>query len=361
MSLTLEACSRIVDGEVRLKDVSLTLQAGSLNVLLGPTLSGKTSLMRLMAGLDRPTAGRLLWNGRDVTGVKVQQRNVAMVYQQFINYPTLTVRQNIASPLKVAGLPRAEIQRRVGEAAQLLKLEPLLDRTPLQLSGGQQQRCALARALVKGAGLVLLDEPLANLDYKLREELREELPKIFAAAGSIFVYATAEPAEALLLGGCTATLSEGRVTQFGPTVEVYRRPNTLLTARTFSDPPLNAIAVEKRGAGLLLPDGAAWPAAGALGALADAGYTLGFRPNHVFLRRPTPGAIALQAQVAVTEITGSESFVHLDYAGQRWVALAHGVHELAAGTMTEVFLDPARFFVFDGAGGLIAAPAVAGS
>jgi len=357
MSLTLDNCSRIVDGEVRLKDVSLTLQAGSLNVLLGPTLSGKTSLMRLMAGLDRPTAGRLLWNGSDVTGVKVQQRNVAMVYQSFINYPTLTVRENIASPLKVAGVPREEIRRRVEEAASLLRLAPLLERTPLQLSGGQQQRTAIARALVKGADLVLLDEPLANLDYKLREELREELPKIFAASGSIFVYATAEPAEALLLGGSTATLSEGRVTQFGPTVEVYRRPNTLLTAQTFSDPPLNALRVEKHGSGLLLPGGLRWPAAGPLATLADGAYVIAFRPNHVYLRRPAPDAIALQASVAITEITGSESFIHLAYAGQRWVALVHGVHDFAVGATAEVFLDPARFYLFDRDGRLLSAPA----
>jgi glycerol transport system ATP-binding protein len=361
LTLALKDAALRVGADVHIHPTSLQLEQRGFNTLLGETLAGKTTLLRLMAGLVKPSAGQVWFGGRDVTGVPVQQRRVSMVYQQFINYPNLSVFDNIASPLRVVGTSAAEIQARVGRIAELLRLSPLLDRRPAELSGGQQQRCALARALVKDADLVLLDEPLANLDYKLREELREELPKIFAAAGSIFVYATAEPAEALLLGGNTATLSEGRVTQFGPTVEVYRRPNTLLTARTFSDPPLNAIAVEKRGAGLLLPDGSAWPAAGALGRLADQRYTLGFRPNHVFLRRPAPGAIALQAQVAVTEITGSESFVHLDYAGQRWVALAHGVHELATGATTEVFLDPARFFVFDSAGGLIAAPAAAGS
>ena len=129
------------------------------------------------------------------------------------------------------------------EAAKLLKLEPYLDRKPLNLSGGQQQRTAIARALVKRADLVLLDEPLANLDYKLREELREELPRVFAASGAIFVYATTEPTEALLLGGNTATLFQGRVTQFGPTPQVYRHPHDLTTARVFSDPPLNTLQV----------------------------------------------------------------------------------------------------------------------
>ena len=199
MTVTLEGVTRAVDGIATIRNVSLTLERGTLSVLLGPTLSGKTSIMRLLAGLDRPTTGRVLVDGQDVTGADVRQRSVAMVYQQFINYPSLTVYENIASPLRVQGKPRAEIESRVQEAARLLKLEPYLNRTPLQLSGGQQQRTAIARALVKGADLVLLDEPLANLDYKLREELRTELPRIFEASGAIFVYATTEPSEALLL------------------------------------------------------------------------------------------------------------------------------------------------------------------
>jgi ABC-type sugar transport system ATPase subunit len=206
MTVTLDHVSRSVDGVPHISDVSLTLDGGTLNVLLGPTLSGKTSIMRLLAGLDKPTMGRVLVNGKDVTGIDVRQRSVAMVYQQFINYPSLTVYENIASPLRVQGKPREEIEKRVAEAARLLRLEPFLKRAPLQLSGGQQQRTAIARALVKGADLVLLDEPLANLDYKLREELRAELPRIFEASGAIFVYATTEPSEALLLGGNTVCM-----------------------------------------------------------------------------------------------------------------------------------------------------------
>src|SRR5919205_109161 len=256
MTLELRHVTKKVNGETHIGDVSLTFAHGTLNILLGPTLSGKTSLMRLMAGLDAPTSGKVFFDGRDVTGVPVRRRSVAMVYQQFINYPNLTVYENIASPLRVAGIAKAELDRRVREAAALIKLTPLLDRKPLELSGGQQQRTALARAIVKRADLVLLDEPLANLDYKLREELREELPRIFSATGAIFVYATTEPVEALLLGGSTATLSEGRITQFGPTVGVYRRPNSLETARIFSDPPINTLAMTKRGGMLAASAGA---------------------------------------------------------------------------------------------------------
>ena len=357
MTLELRSVGKVVQGETHIRAVSLTFARGSLNILLGPTLSGKTSLMRLMAGLDAPTSGQVFFDGKDVTGVPVRRRSVAMVYQQFINYPNLTVYENIASPLRVAGIARAELDRRVEETAALMKLTPLLKRKPLELSGGQQQRTALARAIVKGADLVLLDEPLANLDYKLREELREELPRIFARTGAIFVYATTEPVEALLLGGATATLAEGRVTQFGPTVEVYRRPNSLETARIFSDPPINALAVQKSGGTLTSAAGdLKIPAAGRLAALPSGAYTLGFRPDHLFLKRPNADAIAVTGRVAVSEITGSESFIHLDFAGERWVALAHGVHDVEIGHPVEVYLDPSRFFVFDGSGALAAEP-----
>jgi glycerol transport system ATP-binding protein len=359
MTLELQGVSKVVGRETHIRDVSLTLARGSLNVLLGPTLSGKTSLMRLMAGLDAPSSGRVLADGADVTGVPVRRRNVAMVYQQFINYPSLTVYENIASPLRVARRPREEIEKRVREAAALLRLEASLQRTPLELSGGQQQRTAIARALVKQAELVLLDEPLANLDYKLREELREELPKIFAAAGTVFVYATTEPTEALLLGGHTATLHEGQVTQFGPTLEVYRRPADRRTAEAFSDPPMNFVPARIGAGAAHLPGDTVIPARGSLAGLADGDVTLGFRPNHLYLRRPGPDAVALTAKVLVVEITGSESFVHVEHEGMRWVSLAHGVHELSPGAPIEVYLDPARIFAFDREQRLIAAPALA--
>jgi glycerol transport system ATP-binding protein len=348
--LELKDISLQVGAETHIRNIDLTLEKGSLNVLLGPTLSGKTSLMRLMAGLDKPTSGTLCFNGRDVTGKPVQSRNVAMVYQQFINYPAMTVYENIASPLRVAGKPAAEIDRAVMAAAELLRLTPYLKRMPLELSGGQQQRTALARAIVKNADLVLLDEPLANLDYKLREELRAELPRIFAETGAIFVYATTEPSEALLLGGNTATLAEGRITQFGSTVDVFRRPIDLLTARTFSDPPLNTIAATKTGTLLKMSGGAEIPVPRELADLADGALTIGFRPHHL---SPSPQSIAtaaLQATVAVTEITGSESFVHLTYGSDRWVMLAKGVHDIAPGTKMMVYLDTRHLLAFRGDG-----------
>ncbi len=358
--LELRNVTKAVAGSDHIRDVSLTLEHGSLNVLLGPTLSGKTSLMRLMAGLDVPTSGHIFFDGKDVTGVPVQRRNIAMVYQQFINYPAMTVYENIASPLRVAGVAREKIDSEVKRAASLLQLTPYLDRTPLSLSGGQQQRTALARAIVKNASIVLLDEPLANLDYKLREELRAELPRLFQEAGTIFVYATTEPHEALLLGGNTATLSEGRVTQFGATIDVFRKPADLVTARTFADPPLNTILLKKTGSSFLLDGGVSLPVPDGLAGLPDAVYTVGFQPHHLYLRRPNALAAPVRATVTATEITGSESFVHLSFADARWVMLAHGIHSFEPDQPIEVFVDPRHLMVFDAAGRSVApAPALA--
>jgi len=338
--------------------VSLVLEPGHVNVLLGPTLSGKTTLMRLMAGLDRPTAGSVRMNGRDVTGLGVQERDVAMVYQQFINYPAMSVYENIASPMRISGVKGDELDRKVREAADLLKLTPYLERTPLNLSGGQQQRTALARALVKGAELVLLDEPLANLDYKLREELRVELPRLFAESGAVFVYATTEPHEALLLGGRTATLHEGRITQFGETIEVYNRPDDLLTAATFADPPLNTLPVIKRGDTLHAGEQAL---GGAGAALPDGDYTLAVRPHHLSLHESASHAVRLPARVGTSEITGSETYVHVEVPDGRggheaWVLLTHGVHRLAQGADIVVHMDPRSYYLFDRHGALAASP-----
>ena len=356
MTVTLDRVTRLIDGLPAIRNVSLTLERSTLSVLLGPTLSGKTSIMRLLAGLDKPTTGRVLVDGKDVTGVDVRQRSVAMVYQQFINYPSLSVYEHIASPLRVQHKPRAEIDRRVQEAAKLLKLEPYLHRMPLQLSGGQQQRTAIARALVKGADLVLLDEPLANLDYKLREELRTELPRIFEASGAIFVYATTEPTEALLLGGRTICMWEGEVLQAGETPSVYRHPDSLRVAQVFSDPPLNIVGIEKSNGSVKYAGGVEAPATGLYAGIGDGAYRVGFRAHQLELANGIDGRHAFHATVTVTEITGSESFVHLSRDASSWVAVLHGVHEFPPGHMLDAVLDPNNVFVFDGAGRLVASP-----
>jgi glycerol transport system ATP-binding protein len=356
MTLRLEAIRRTVGDETWIDDVSLDLAPGRLYVLLGPTLAGKTSLMRLMAGLDRPTSGRVLVDGTDVTGRSVRPRSVAMVYQQFINYPTLTAFENIASPLRLKGLAADTVDRRVRETARMLHIDHLLDRLPAELSGGQQQRLAIARALVKEAQLLLLDEPLVNLDYKLREELRAELRDLFARQRTTVVYATTEPLEALIMGGQVIVMDEGRVLQRGPTVEVYHHPGSQRVAEVFSDPPMNMLAVTVEAGTARSRSGLTLPLSRHLAPLANGPHTLGVRAGHLSLRARHDGDIAIDATVELSEISGSETFIHVHNADLHWVVQEEGVHEHALGQQVKVYLDPARVYGFDRNGALEAAP-----
>lgn len=351
---------KVHGSELHIDNISIQFERGSLNVLLGPTLAGKTSLMRLMAGLDKPTNGDILVDGKSVLGKQVRHRNIAMVYQQFINYPGFTVYDNIASPMRIAGVDKKTLDYRVREAAELLRLTDFLDRMPLQLSGGQQQRTAIARALVKQAELVLLDEPLANLDYKLREELRVELPKIFAKTGAVFVYATTEPHEALLLGGQTATLSEGRLTQFGNTIDIYNRPLDLATAQTFSDPPFNTAQVIKSGSDLNIDRQFFGCVSEKAATLTDGQYTAAVRPHHLSLTPSPKHKVSIPVKVGTSEITGSETFVHVNANGNRWVVLTHGVHRVDPGEHITIYLDPDSLYLFDSNDSLAHAPVLAG-
>lgn len=329
-------------------ETSLTLQARGFNILLGTTLAGKTTLMRVMAGLQRPSAGEVWFNGANVTGMPVQKRNVAMVYQQFINYPNMSVYDNIASPLRVQGHGRREVKSRVEQVAELLQLGPMLTRRPGELSGGQQQRTALARALVKDTELVLLDEPLANLDYKLREELREELPRLFREKGATVVYATTEPTEALLLGGHTATLDAGRVVQFGPTASTYRTPESLLSAQVFSDPPMNVADAALRDGRVVLDFGPSWPAPDWLPR--DGALKVGIRPHHLAPMADDAGTTPVGGRVLVSEISGSESVVHLEVGGSTWVSQSHGVYPFAAGESVNMYLRNDACLYFSASG-----------
>ena len=307
-----------------------------------------------MAGIQKPTTGAIWHRGKDVTHVPVQRRNVSMVYQQFINYPMLSVFENIASPLRVTGMAESEVKSRVGKASEILRLTPMLDRKPAELSGGQQQRTAIARAIVKDSDLIFLDEPLANLDYKLREELRDELPKLFSGRNAIVFYATTEPHEALLFGNQTLTMHEGRITQFGPTAEIYRKPNSLVSARVFSDPPINIARVTKKGKKLQLSHGGvSWPVAAGAAMLPDGDYSIGLQPHYVLPQKLSEASGALSGRVLVTEISGSESVVHIDVGGQTWVSQSHGVHPHRVGEMATFHADVSRALFFDAAGKLV--------
>lgn len=351
MSLELRNVTKRFGAQVHIKETSLTLETGHFNVLLGATGAGKTSLIKLMAGLDAVADGQVLMDGEDVTRLNTQKRNISLVHQFFINYPHMTVFENIASPLRVAGLPKSEIEGRVEEAADILQLRPMLYRRPHELSGGQQQRTALARAIAKESRAVFLDEPLANLDYKLREELRDQLPELFAGRGAVVVYATSEPEEALLLGGRTALMDDGRVTQFGDTASIYRNPDNVTSARVFSDPPINTADIVKQGDTARLGSGESWALSGAAAGLADGAYVIAIRPHHVLPVADERTIVRLSGRVQVTELSGSESSAHFERGDKSWVSLSAGVHPYEVGEMHDFHFDPAScyFFAPDGA------------
>lgn len=351
MQLTLEGISKKVLAQTWLYDMDIVPRSGAVTVLLGATQSGKTSLMRIMAGLDVPTAGRVLVDGQNVTGMPVRERNVAMVYQQFINYSSLKVYDNIASPMKLRG--DKNIDQRVKELAGKLHIEMFLDRYPAALSGGQQQRVALARALAKAAPLMLLDEPLVNLDYKLREELRDELTALFAAGDSTVIYATTEPSEALLLGGYTAVLDRGELLQYGPTADVFFKPKSLRVARAFSDPPMNLIGASATAAGVQLDGGPLLPVT--LPETASKKLTVGMRASAVRVQ-PEDGDIQLPGKVELAEISGTDTFVHVDTPVGELVAQLTGVHFFELGEALTLYFNAAHVYVFDAEGLLVLSP-----
>ncbi len=351
MELMLERIEQRVGAQVHLYPLDMTLVPLAVTVLLGATQAGKTTLMRVMAGLDAPAKGRVLADGIDVTGKAVRERNVAMVYQQFINYPSMTVADNIASPLKLR--KEKNIDARVNELAAKLHIEPFLKRLPAELSGGQQQRVALARALAKNAPLMLLDEPLVNLDYKLREELRDELSLLFASGQSTVVYATTEPTEALLLGGYTAVMDAGELLQYGPTAEVFHRPKSIRVARAFSDPPMNLVAGTANASGVALPGGVAL--ALALPAGRSDALTVGVRAGALRVQA-RDGDLALTGKVELAEISGSDTYVHVHTQIGELVAQLTGVHVFGLGEAITLYLNPRQAYVFGADGNLLVAP-----
>jgi|TARA_B100000959_G_scaffold174294_1_gene182459 glycerol transport system ATP-binding protein len=346
MSLELKNVKKKVGQDTHIDRTDLTFEKNTINILLGSTLAGKTTLMQIMAGLDKPTSGEVWFDNKNVTGVAVQKRNVSMVYQEFINYPNFTVFDNIASPLKITKIKSDEIKKKVGQVAELLKLSGMLDKKPNELSGGQQQRTALARALIKDSGLILLDEPLANLDFKLREELREELPKLFENRECIVVYATTEPSDALLIGGNTATLMEGKVVEYGKTIDVYNKPKNLISAGVFSDPPINISDVKKSGDTFsLLKDSVKWNAKNVN--LKDGKYKVGIRPHNITTYKEGNNSVEIKGKVLISELSGSESLIHFKNANLNWVSLSNGIHQMNVGQEAKLYMNVDEFMYFD--------------
>ena len=221
----------------------------------------------------------------------------------------------------------------------------MIDKKPNELSGGQQQRTALARALIKDSDLILLDEPLANLDFKLREELREELPKLFENRECIVVYATTEPSDALMIGGNTATILEGKIIQYGKTLDVYNNPENLTSAEVFSDPPMNIAKVNKSGDSCSLSEAnTTWKTNKKI---KDGNYTIGIRPHNVTVEKTSNNSVEIKGKVMISELSGSESLIHFKYGQSNWVSLSSGSHKINIGEEMKLYMNVEECLFFD--------------
>jgi len=294
--------------EHHLNEVSFNFKEGNLYTILGRTLSGKTTLLKTIAGLLTPDSGSIEFDGKDFLKVPVWQRNVAMVYQQFINYPHLNVFENIAFPLRQRKIDNEEIKNKVMESLKSVGLVGYENRKIQELSGGQQQRVSLARSLVKNAKILLLDEPLVNLDYKLREQLREEFKNLFSkglADETILIYSTTDPRETMELNGEVIVLDEGKVLQVGPAKEIFENPSSLKVAEISNDPPMNIIEAEISNEQIRF-EGIEINAPNHLSKLTESGLKIGLRSSDIELNEN-----GHEFEVELAEISGSETLLHL--------------------------------------------------
>ena len=356
-SVTLRQLTKTFDssGLPALRDLSLVVRDGEFLVLLGPSGCGKTTVLRCIAGLEDPTSGEILIGDRDVTQAAPADRDVAMVFQTYALYPHLTVRENIAFALEMRGVPRAEIQRRVGEAADRLGIGGLLERHPAELSGGERQRAALGRAIVREPRVFLFDEPLSNLDAKLRMQLRAELLGLHRQLRATMIYVTHDQVEAMTMGQSIAVLHEGRLRQLGTPGDVYERPADEFVARFIGSPGMNILigvadsGRGKRGGGAVVRCGSlTLPLALAY----EGEIHLGVRPEHVTVCGLGQGEG--DAEVRVVEPLGSETLVHVDAGGQPLVARVPGLFEVPNGQRLGLRVDVKRLHFFDASGTRVA-------
>ncbi len=304
-------------------DLDLDIGSGQLCVLLGPSGCGKSTTLRCIAGLESVDGGEIRFDGRVVNDLDPAQRDVAMVFQNYALYPHMSVAENIAFPLRMRRVAREERERRVSEVALVLGLDELLQRRPKQLSGGQQQRVALARALVREPRVFLFDEPLSNLDARLRLDLRQEIKALHARLGATMLWVTHDQAEAMTLGDSIAVLDRGRLQQVGSPLEVFRRPRNRFVAGFVGSPPMSFVPATVRSGKLRV-----FGHELCIGAV-DGDFEVGIRPHD--LRLTDLGPSTLEAVVVAVESHGHESFVVLEHGGARVTAWARGHAECAVG------------------------------
>ena len=355
MALEMQNFDIRVDGVAHLDNVSLTFERGKLYTVLGRTLAGKTTLLRNIAGLQNPQKGSLSFDGIDFLGLPVWKRGVAMVYQQFINYPHLNVLANVTFPLKRMGVADKEAKERAREVLDKVGLTAFEKRKPAALSGGQQQRVALARALAKRSEILLLDEPLVNLDYKLREQLREEFQNIFEGQDdAIVIYTTTEPTEAIQLGHELIVMENAAVIQQGDPLEIFNAPANIRCAQIINDPPMNIFEGSIQNGDIRLRGEVKLTVPEHLEGLPEGPYLFGLQAADLFIGEGIP------MRVNLSEISGSQTFLYMESDIGALIVNEAGVYHHAIGSKVEIGLKKERLFAFTADGNLVRPPAEQG-
>ena len=329
-------------GTVALKNLNLTVGDGEFLILVGPSGCGKSTALRLLAGLDKPTSGEIRIGGSVVNGLAPGDRDIAMVFQNYALYPHMTVYRNLAYGLRQRRTPRDEVERRVRETAALLEIDELLDRKPGQLSGGQRQRVAMGRALVRKPQAFLLDEPLSNLDAKLRNQVRGDLKRLHRELPVTSIYVTHDQVEAMTLGDRLCVMSGGEVQQIGTTDDIYNRPANTFVAAFMGSPPMNLLPGVVRNGMLHVGDAAISAAA-----TPDGPVTVGVRPEHLAVH-PTMADGMVPARVDFVEPLGSHALVTAIVDDDtRVVVQAPAGTLLDPGTLVGLSMPPERTYFFD--------------
>jgi multiple sugar transport system ATP-binding protein len=340
-----------------LEDISLAMEDGELVVFVGPSGCGKSTLLRILAGLEDISAGDILIDGKSVNGLQPKERNVAMVFQNYTLYPHMTVAQNIGFAMKMQKKPKHEIREAVGRAAKTLGLEPLLERKPRQLSGGQRQRVAMGRAIVRSPRVFLLDEPLSNLDAKLRNQMRVEIKQLQRSLKTTMIYVTHDQVEAMTLADRIVILEGGKIRQVGTPEEVYHRPADTFVADFIGSPAMNFLQAERETEGRMkLAQGLTFSLpVSSPDCLDGKDFVLGIRPEH-FLFEPNSenlpeSAVIWTSQVRLLESLGGECLIHLDLAGQPILLKMPGRAPCGRGDRVRIGFLPESAHLFSGEDG----------
>ena len=346
-SVTLHTVRKVYAGNVEaVRGVSLDIEDGSFCVLVGPSGCGKSTLLRMIAGLETITGGEIRIGPRVVNQIEPSERDIAMVFQNYALYPHMNVYDNMAYGLRNRGTPKAEIEARVKEAARILAIEPFMARKPRELSGGQRQRVAMGRAIVRKPQVFLFDEPLSNLDAKLRVQMRVEIKRLQRALGVTSVYVTHDQVEAMTLSDKLVVMNAGRIEQIGTPAEVYRRPATRFVATFIGSPPMNIMAGIVEGDGLVLVAGSLLPVSDmAPGLKPDSRVHVGIRPEDV--RVSADGETAFRIDVDFIEELGATQLFHGKTAGDEFVLQAATGLIPADSKQLALAVDPANVHLFD--------------